>query len=136
MLPLFLDTSFIVAMEDADDQNHAKAISYWKKFKKHPERLITSTYVFDETVTFFKKKISYKKAVEVGNLLLSSPTLEMVHILHDDFENGWEMFQKYSDKGFSFTDCLSFVVMKQKGIQEALTFDDHFRQMSFTVIPF
>ena len=133
---LFLDTSFIVALEDADDQNHFHAISYWKKFKKHPAMLVTTDYVFDETVTFMKKRINYKKAIEVGNLLLSSPMLEMVHISKEDFENGWELFKKYLDKGFSFTDCLSFIVMKQKGIREALAFDDHFRQMSFEVMPF
>jgi len=51
---LFLDTSFLVALEDADDQNHFHAISYWKKFKKQPAMLVTTDYVFDETVTFMK----------------------------------------------------------------------------------
>jgi predicted nucleic acid-binding protein len=135
MSHLFLDTSFIIALEDADDQNHFSAMSYWKKFKKHPDKLSTTTYVFDETVTFLKKRISYEKAVEVGNRLLSSPMLYLVHVSQEDFKKGWTMFQKYTDKGFSFTDCLSFIIMGQQNINEALAFDDHFRQMSFLTLP-
>ncbi|MBI4690303.1 MAG: type II toxin-antitoxin system VapC family toxin [Nitrospirae bacterium] len=72
----------------------------------------------------------------LDTLLLSSPILEMVHISQEDFENGWTMFKKYMDKGFSFTDCVSFTVMEQMSIKEVLTFDEHFRQMSFVSLPF
>jgi predicted nucleic acid-binding protein len=132
---LFLDTSFIIALEDADDQNHQKAIGYWKTFKKHPHRLVTTTYVFDETITFLRKRISHDKAVQVGKLLLLSPTVEIIHISADDFENGWKLFLKYHDKNFSFTDCLSFLIIEQKGIKDALTFDEHFKQMGIRMIP-
>lgn len=132
---MFIDTSFIIALEDADDQNHEKAALYWKIFKKHPIRLVTTTYVFDEVVTFLRKRISYEKASQVGRLLLSSPTIEIVHISVEDFNKGWDMFLKYRDKDFSFTDCLSFWIMEQKGIKEALTFDEHFKQKGIGMIP-
>ncbi len=111
MEPLFLDTSFIIALEDADDQNHKKAVGFWNSFKKHPRKLITTTYVFDETGTFLKKRINYDKAAEVGNILLHSPSVEMVHISDTDFHKGWEIFTKYRDKGYSFTDCISFLII-------------------------
>lgn len=71
----------------------------------------------------------------MGRILLSSTRVEMVHISSEDFDRGWEMFLKYQDKGFSFTDCLSFLVMEEKGLKEALTFDEHFRQKGFGVMP-
>jgi len=132
---IFLDTSFIIALEDADDQNHKKAITFWNSFKKKPAKLITTTYIFDETVTFLKKRISYDKATQVGGLILSSPMVEMVHISKEDFEKGWEMFLKYQDKNFSFTDCLSFLIMEKRNIKKALTFDEHFGQKGFYMVP-
>jgi len=57
---LFLDTSFIIALEDADDQNHQAAALYWKTFKKHPRKIIITSYIFDETVTFLKRRISHE----------------------------------------------------------------------------
>jgi len=132
---LFLDTSFIIALEDADDQNHQHAVAYWKGFKKNPRKLITTSYIFDETVTFLKKRISPEKAAEVGKLMLSSPTVELIHISEEHFDNGWKLFLKYHDKGFSFTDCISFLVMEEKGIKKALTFDEHFKQVGISVEP-
>lgn len=131
MNSLFLDTSFVIALEDADDQNHDKAMLYWKKFKKKPCKLVTTSYIFDETVTLLKRRLGFVKAVEVGKRLLESSLIEMVYILKEDFLKAWEMFLKHKDKGYSFTDCLSFLIMEKMDIKKALTFDEHFRQMGF-----
>lgn len=132
---LFLDTSFIIALEDADDQNHPPAVAYWKSFKRNPRKIIITSYIFDETVTFLKRRISHEKAAEVGNLMLSSPTVELIHISEKHFDKGWRLFLKYHDKGFSFTDCISFLIMEENGIKKALTFDEHFRQMGINIGP-
>jgi len=49
--PLFLDTSFILALEDADDQYHKEAMAFWRAFQKRPQPLVTTSYIFDETIT-------------------------------------------------------------------------------------
>lgn len=77
---VFRDTSFIIALEDADDENHRTAVALWKAFKKNPRKIIITSYIFDETVTFLKSRISHEKAAEVGKLMLSSPTVELIHI--------------------------------------------------------
>ncbi len=133
---LFLDTSFIIALEDADDQNHQIAVAYWKAFKRNPRKIITTSYIFDEPATFLKRRISHEKAAEVGKLMLSSPTVELIHISEEHFDKSWRLFLKYHDKSFCFTDCISFLVMEDKGIKKALTFDEHFRQMGINVQPF
>jgi predicted nucleic acid-binding protein len=135
MEPVFLDTSFIIALEDADDQNHDRAITFWKGFRKHPRKVITTTYIFDETVTFLKNRMGFAKSAEVGNRLLESSLVEVVHISPDDFDQGWKMFLKFKDKGFSFTDCLSFLVMERKKVKKALAFDEHFQQIGFGLLP-
>ncbi len=128
---LFLDTSFIVALEDEDDQNHHTASLVWHKFKKHPKKLTTSTFIFDETVTVLRRRVSFKKASEVGKKLLKSSLAEIVHVSADDFESAWTLFLKYDDKKLSFTDCVSFAIMRKLSIRNALTFDKHFQQMGF-----
>ena len=135
MLPYFLDTSFIIALEDADDENHEKAISFWKSFVKKPKPLITTSYIFDEVVTFVKRRIGFLKAVEIGNRILLSPSVDLIHISQEEFEKAWEMFLFYKDKKYSFTDCLSFLVMEKRELREVLTFDQHFKQMGFKILP-
>lgn len=134
MRTLFLDTSFIIALEDADDQNHDKATHYWEQFKKEPHKLITTTYVFDETITLLKRRLGFVKASSVGEMLLGSSLMEIVHVSQEDFYKGWKVFLKHKDKGYSFTDCISFFVMRKMHIKEALTFDVHFRQTGYKIL--
>lgn len=133
MEAVFLDTSFILALEDADDQRHKTAAKFWTDFKQKPRKIITTTYVFDETVTFLRRRISHDKAAHVGKLLLSSPTVELIHISEIQFDKSWNLFLKYHDKGFSFTDCVSFIVMEERSTKEALTFDEHFQQKGYRI---
>lgn len=80
MDPIFIDTGFVIALEAVDDQNHKTASSYWKSLLKQLPPLITTSYVFDEIVTFFNSRNHHAKAVEIGERLLSSPTIQFVHV--------------------------------------------------------
>lgn len=131
MTPLFLDTSFILALEDADDQHHEEARTYWLSFPRKPKPLVTTSYIFDETITLIRKRLDHAHAKEAAQRLRSSPSVNLIHINEDDFEAGWKWFERYPDKGFSFTDCVSFAVMKRLRIKVALTFDRHFAQAGF-----
>lgn len=135
MTALFLDTSYIIALENLDDQNHKTASTHWKKLLKKLTPLITSSYVFNETVTFFNSRGLHNKAAEVGNNLLSSRFIDLIQVDEALFNEGWEYLQQHNDKLYSLTDCVSFVLMKQINIQEALTFDVHFQQAGFIKTP-
>lgn len=87
-----------------------------------------------EKVTFLNRH-HHAKAVEIGEYLLTSPSVE-IHDLDDEvFQDGWALFQQYDDKRFSLTDCLSFAVMRRLKLTTALTFDRHFTQAGFTCKP-
>ncbi len=135
MTSLFLDTGYIIALETADDQNHEAASKHWQSLSKSLPRLITTSYVFDEVVTFFNGRSQHAKAVEVGNRLLRSPTVQFVHIDEALFFEAWKFFVDRSDKSYSLTDCISFLVMKRLGSRTALTFDRHFVQEGFSKLP-
>lgn len=87
---VFLDTSFVIALEDAGDQYHQQAQNFWQDFAQHPKKVITTSFVFDEVVTFLKKRIGYLKAAEVGKRLLESLSLELIQISEREFKQGWE----------------------------------------------
>ncbi|CAE6506480.1 Nucleic acid-binding protein [Nitrosomonas nitrosa] len=131
MTPVFIDTSYLLALELANDQHHSAALEHWKQVVKSPLQLVTTSYVFDEIVTFFNCRGYHTKAIETGNRLLHSPSVNMIHIDEALFYGGWFHFQQNQDKDYSLTDCISFIVMRRQNIQTAYTFDRHFVQAQF-----
>ena len=133
--PLFLDTGFIVALETSSDQNHDAAAEYWKTFLSSVAPLITTTFILDEIATFFNSRHRHDRAVEAVERLIESDSVELINVDEDLFQTAWDYFKTHADKSFSLTDCISFVVMNDRGIREALTFDRHFAQVGFIKIP-
>lgn len=131
----FLDTGYLIALEAVDDQYHDVAFQHWTKLLLSPFRVLTTTYVIDEVVTYFNSRQHHAKAVEIGNRLLHSPSVTCLHVDEELFYRAWAYFQDHRDKRYSLTDCVSFVVMKQEDIQIALTFDKHFLQAGFRCLP-
>lgn len=129
----FVDTSFWCALYNANDEHHQEALAIWKTLSSLPLRLYTSDYIFDETITLINHKISHSSAVAWGKTLLNSKALNILHIDDRIFSKSWGLFQEYIDKGFSFTDCTSFVLMQVNQIEMALAYDRHFSQAGFTV---
>ena len=135
MTPLFLDTGYLLALELSNDQNHRPALRHWRSLTRSLPPLVTTTYIFDEVVTFFNSRGHHAKAVEVGGNLVASRSVTLVHVDEDLFLEGWRYFQRHEDKSFSLTDCISFVVMERRALDTALTFDKHFAQAGFKRLP-
>lgn len=131
----FLDTGYLLALELSNDQNHRVAVKHWRGLRKRLPLLVTTSYVFDEVVTYFNSRGYHAKAVEVGNRLLTSRSVQFVPVDEKLFREGWEYFQLHKDKDYSLTDCISFVVMKTLGMETAFAFDRHFVQAGFQKLP-
>ena len=132
---IFLDTSYLIALEDADDDNHQSAIMHLEGLAQMPS-LTTTSYIVDEIVTFFNVRGQHDKAVELGRTLLSSPSVAMIHVGEDLLRRGLDLLERRPDKRYSLTDCVSFIVMRERGISVAFAFDQHFKQESFTREPY
>lgn len=98
--------------------------------------LTTTSYVVDEVVSFFNVRAQDGKAIELGEALLSSPSVSMVHVSEDLLGRGLALLRDRPDKRYSLTDCISFVVMRERGITTALAFARHFDQEGFARAPF
>lgn len=132
---VFVDTSYWLALEVQDDQFHPEANRHWMGLGRSLPQLVTTSFVVSETVTMLNRRDVHAKAVEVGNRLLQSKYVDLVHVSERLFLEGWEFLVQHQDKRYSLTDCISFVLMKQRGLTAALTFDKHFRQAGFQTEP-
>ncbi len=132
-MKLFVDTSFWCALYDAGDENHSPASELWGVLQKLPVQLYITDYIFDETITITRRRVSHQGALRLGEVLINSQVVSMVRIDEDLFRDSWQLFKTHKDKSYSFTDCTSFTVMQALGINKTLAFDRHFSQMGFTV---
>jgi len=122
---IFVDTSAWFSRYVPKDPNHAAA--KWFDDQAHDE-FVTSDYVIDELLTLLKARGNVERAVEVGNALFAGEIAQVEWVSKADVEQAWEIFDKYRDKDWSFTDCVSLVMMQRLRITKAFAFDQHFRQ--------
>lgn len=132
MKKVFVDTSSLVAIIDKDDDMHAESKRLLDMVKKERLALITTDYVFDETITTVLSRAGHKLAVFAGKLMLDSSLADVIWLDQEIKLRAWDFFLRHDDKGYSFTDCTSFVFMKEMRIRRYLSFDEHFRQSGFS----
>ena len=130
---IFVDTCAWFATTIPTDADYPLA-SRW--FTRNRESLVTTDYILDETMTLLKTRGQYSRALTLGAQLFSGEIAHIHYLAAGDIAAAWQIFQRYSDKEWSFTDCTSKVVMDRLGITTAFTFDHHFRQFGgITVVP-
>ena len=131
MNTVFADTSAFIALYDRRDKYHARAKIALKRIRKQKVRLVTTDYVFDETLTSILYALGYRTAVTVGDALLNSNVVEVAFTERELKEEAWRLFKEYGAMKCSFTDCTSFAYMKQKSLAHAFTFDEDFKKAGF-----
>jgi predicted nucleic acid-binding protein len=135
MSRLFLDTGVAIAAGYARDQHHQQIADFWPTLLQSGIQLTTTSFVLDEIATYLNGKRQHAAAVALCELLLASPLVEVVHVDETLFGAGWQYFVRHHDKRYSLTERISFVVMEQRGLRQALTFDQHFMQAGFECLP-
>jgi len=132
---IFVDTGAFVARWVARDQHHAAAVEGWRRLAELQLACVTTNHVVDETLTLLGRRTNHEFAAEKGTTLLTSGALTVVRPGREDELAALVLFEKYADQRVSFTDCLSFATMRQRGLVRAFTFDGHFRFAGLTVWP-
>ncbi len=129
-MPVFIDTGAWFAYFVHRDPDHTAAVQ-WMKTNRLP--LLTTDFVLDELFTLLKLRENHAVANATGNLLLHSGVTKIERISPGDFARAWAIFEQYSDKDWSFTDCTSKVVIERLHIVYAFAFDNHFEQFGTVV---
>lgn len=130
---LFVDTSYWIAQFDARDQLHSKALEIEAQLRN--DRLFTSELVLTEFLNYFSGgRQTRQEASRVMQAILQASEVQIVWQSQALFMAGLNLYESRLDKGYSLTDCISMVVMRQEGVQEVLTHDRHFAQEGFTIL--
>ncbi len=134
MTEVFLDASYAIALSSAKDQYHQRAMILAEKLEIEQARLLTTRAVILEIGNALSKQIYRTASIELLTSLEEDPTVEIVPLSEELFERAFLFYQSRQDKEWGITDCISFVVMQERGLTEALTADEHFQQAGFRVL--
>lgn len=131
---IFVDTSGFYALLIADDDRHDAVLRIMKDAQRRKLTFVTTDHVLDETATLLKARKQAYLLPQFFQNLDASKAIRIEWTDAERFRLCRNFFLKHSDKDWSFTDCLSFCVMKQFRIHDALTKDSHFQQAGFVVL--
>ncbi|NLX99814.1 MAG: PIN domain-containing protein [Rhodopirellula sp.] len=132
---IFVDTSAFLARYIENDQFHDAATAYWDTLASGSTPCVTSNFVIDETITLLARRTTGRFATERARQIYASAALQVLRPDEADETAAVVILERYADHEFSFTDCLSFVLMRRHRISEAFTFDAHFSVAGFSVRP-
>ena len=132
---IFVDSGAFVARHLPRDQHHAAALAGWDQLARRGWRCLTTSFVVDETVTLLARRAGARFAADRARAMLTSERLTIVRPTADDEMVALDILEKFEDKDFSFTDCISFATMRARDVRRAFTFDRHFREAGFVLWP-
>jgi predicted nucleic acid-binding protein len=135
MKGLFVDTAGWMACADESDPAHRKAVAVRDSWLLGGGLLFTSDYVADETLTLLRIRLGIEAAEAWWRQVDGSSRVRWEYISLARADKARGMFFRYRDKDFSFTDCTSFILMRELKLREVLTTDRHFRQAGFVINP-
>jgi uncharacterized protein len=131
---IFVDTSGFYALLVRADETHTTAAARMAEAARQRQRLITTDYVLDETATLLKARGLATLTQRLFTTVFASSACTVVWMDAQRFTVVTKYFEQHRDQPWSFTDCSSFCVMRERKITEALTKDRHFGQAGFVNI--
>lgn len=134
MNDVFLDTSFAIALSSVTDQNHVRAVELAHQLESNSTRLVTTQAILLEIGNALSKQRYRVAAIELLESLEADPNIEVVLLTNDLYRLALNLFKQREDKEWGLVDCISFIVMQDRGISDALTADTHFQQAGFRVL--
>lgn len=131
---IFVDTSGLYALVDKKDAHHASARKVVEKLLRVGRRLVVTDYVVAEAATLANARSGTHVALRVLDLIEQSAGIRFEWIGTSRFDAARTLFRKHADHAYSFTDCSSFVVMRELRLAQVLTTDGHFPEAGFEAL--
>ncbi len=132
---IFIDAGALVGQYIRRDQYHRQAVAAWKRIFRTREPCLTSNFVLNEAFTFISRQAGHLFAAERARNIYASRQFVISRPQEEDEIAALEFFEKYADQKVSFTDCVSFVLMRKNKLRRVFTFDHHFALAGFTMFP-
>lgn len=132
-MSVFVDTSAVLALLNADDAKHSQVAAAWRALVGAEEGFVTSSYVLIESFALTQARLGLAAARALVSDFV--PALEVVWVdetLHRAALSAWLIAGR---RDLSLVDCVSFEIMRRRSMPRALTLDRHFRQQGFLPLP-
>jgi uncharacterized protein len=131
MTQAFADTSFYVAIVNPRDALHTAATELAERFRG---AILTTEYVLIEVGNWLARSGDRRVFVELMKEIRTDHRTLVLASSSTLFQRGLDHYARRPDKNWSLTDCISFMVMQEHGLTDALTADHHFQQAGFRAL--
>ncbi len=131
---VFLDAAYAIALAVPEDEFHPKAAALAREMQLRRTPMITTEAILLEIGDALGRPKFRLAGVKLIRAILRDRQILVIPLTRGLVEQALELFGQRHDKGWGLTDCLSFVVMKEHDLREALTTDDHFEQAGFVAL--
>jgi len=131
---IFLDATYLIALASPRDQLHPEATQLMEELLANNAKLVTTRAVLLEFGNSLASPKLRPRAVRTLESFEQDPLIEIVPLSEELFAKAFALFKQRPDKSWGLTDYISFIVMRERGISEALTADEHFERAGFVAL--
>lgn len=131
---VYVDAGGWIALVNRRDALHTQAVRIYKQRLQEQCQIITASVVLLEVGNWLSPAPLRGLAIDLLHSIEQSSLIEVVHVTPDLYARGWELYSNRLDKDWGMIDCISFVIMQERNLTEALTGDHHFEQAGFNVL--
>ncbi|MDH7485361.1 MAG: type II toxin-antitoxin system VapC family toxin [Anaerolineae bacterium] len=132
---IFVDASAWIALANDRDRFHEAAKAIYPRLLREYGRLVTTNLVVAEVYVVLRKGLGHRAAISFLENLRQSLRILKICSTPELEREAEKLLQQYADQDFSYTDAVSFVLMRERGLHEAFAFDQHFATVGFVVLP-
>jgi predicted nucleic acid-binding protein len=130
---IFIDTSALLALVNTQDEFHSQAKHQWRTLLENKETLLSNNYVILESISLIQRRfgMDWMHSLQAEVLQL----IEIAWVDEDQHQAALTIFLKANGRQLSLVDCSGFETMRRLEIKKVFSFDEHFREQGFEVIP-
>lgn len=132
-MEVFVDTPAIFALLDMESDDHQSAILTWENFLQEDAKLVTNNYVLVESFALLQSRLGLSAIIQLQSKIVPFFDVEWINE-----QQHFEVINQVlgaNRRNLSLIDCSSFHTMRHRSIETAFTFDKHFKEQGFTVVP-
>lgn len=134
MNDLFLDTGYVVALISDKDQHRERARELSEEIKQSRPRIVNTQAVLVEMANALAAPDRRAVVAAYIEMLRREPFVEIVPSSQELLQRSFSLYKERQDKAWGWTDCMSFVAMRDRDITDALSTDRHFQQAGFNAL--
>lgn len=134
MIEVFLDTTFAIALSNQADVFHKKAVQLADQIEAAGILLVTTQLVLVRISNALSRQQHQKAAITLLESINTDPNVETIPLSESIYHDAYKLSFNDANKRWDMVDSISFVVMRERGIKDALTTNPHFQQMGYCAL--